>query len=526
MGRAAAIACGALSLWTSGGIAGEIDHIKEPPQGPKVTVDLRSPRVRSAIDGCSRLAAAKGVYGDVIVTLPKGDPLEPRVVGNPVLGPHREDIERCLREALVKVARRLDLESAGPALPRWPWEFTFTMGEPAVQTSIRGATQMFVAPWGLAAQGSGQLRILPLGASKWQTVHQVAGDSLYRIAFDDAGRLLAWWEKEPYFYLFVPGTKAHQTFELPPPPGPEFKYGYGIEDMYFTRDGQSAIVYMHGFIGGRTWVTVAYRYDLASRTAPVLLFRQPGYVLHTSLRGTVHAIPKKADDACEHNFCHPLGAIIAWEISGESATRQVLLDGKARREDLSRVQPVWPSGGSGERIAVLVTEHPFRRHLLRWRWGDRSATFAPVPPGPAAVSDAETMWLTATGDVVEVWLTGERGLEIRRHPPTGTMKVSSLAPLPRRTPNDHPLFDIAGVMERASGDLFLHWGEYLVLVPVSGPARRLDLRTAFRRKSEISSRLLHVRSPEGIWVGIESGKNLDMTFLPEADLESRMTPAP
>jgi hypothetical protein len=81
-------------------------------------------------------------------------------------------------------------------------------------------------------------------------------------------------------------------------------------------------------------------------------------------------------------------------------------------------------------------------------------------------------------------------------------------------------------MERVSGDLFLHWGEYLVLLPVHGPARRLDLRAAFKRKAEISSRLLHVRSPEGIWVGIESGKVLDLTFLPEADLEARMTPAP
>jgi len=29
-----------------------------------------------------------------------------------------------------------------------------------------------------------------------------------------------------------------------------------------------------------------------------------------------------------------------------------------------------------------------------------------------------------------------------------------------------------------------------------------------------------------IWVGIESGKTLDLTFLPQADLEARMTPAP
>ena len=251
-----------------------------------------------------------------------------------------------------------------------------------VQTSIRGATQMFAAPWGLVAQGSGQLRILPLGTSKWQTVHAVTGASLYRIAFDDAGRLLAWWEKEPHFHLFVPGTKAHETFPLPPPPSPEFKYGYGVEDMYFTKDGDGAIVYMHGFIGGRTWVTVAYHYDLARRTAPTLLFRQPGHVLHKSSRVAVHAIPKKPDDACEHNFCHPLGAVIAWEISGTTATKRVLLDGNARKEDLSRVQPVWTSGGDGEQVAVLVDEHPRKRHLLRWRRGDASATFAPLPPGP------------------------------------------------------------------------------------------------------------------------------------------------
>ena len=38
--------------------------------------------------------------------------------------------------------------------------------------------------------------------------------------------------------------------------------------------------------------------------------------------------------------------------------------------------------------------------------------------------------------------------------------------------------------------------------------------------------LRHVRSPEGIWVGIGSGKTPDLTFLPRADVEARMTPAP
>src|SRR3954469_16579995 len=89
-----------------------------------------------------------------------------------------------------------------------------------VSTSIRGATQIFAAPWGLLAQGSGQLRILPLGTSKWQTIHQVTGGNLYRTAFDNGGRMLAWWETEPHIHLFVPRTKAHDTLPLPPPPSP------------------------------------------------------------------------------------------------------------------------------------------------------------------------------------------------------------------------------------------------------------------------------------------------------------------
>jgi hypothetical protein len=327
--------------------------------------------------------------------------------------------------------------------------------------------------------------------------------------------------------MFVPRTNTHETFPLPPPPSPEFKYGFGVENMYFTKDG-GAIVYMHGFVGGRTWVSVAYHYDLARRTPPVMLFRQPGYTLHTSSRMAVVATPKKPDDACEHNFCHPLGEVLAWEISGTKATKRVLLDGNARKEDFSRVQPVWSD--DGERVAVVVTEHPLKRHLLRWRWGDAAATLMPLPPGPPTAYDTETTWLAASGDVVEVWLTEERGLEVRRFPARGTtadgMKVSRLAPLPKRTPHDHPLFSISGVLERAGGDLFLHWGEYLVLLPAQGPARRLDLRTAFKRREEISSRLLHVRSPEGIWVGIEAGRVLDMTFLPQAEIEARMTPAP
>jgi hypothetical protein len=421
------------------------------------------------------------------------------------------------RRLVTLVAAAVAVMGVADAAPRTP------PARPAkVQNTIRGATQMFVAPWGLAAQGSGQLRVLPLGKTRWQVIHQVKGGSLYRIAFDDRGRLLGWWETEPHIHLFQLGTTTHETLALPPAPGPEFKYGWNVEDVLFTPDGTGAIVYMHGFLGGRTWETVAYHYDLVKRSAPTLLFRQPGHPLHTSARATVRAVPKNPTDMCEHTACHPLGAIIAWEIDGAKATRRVLLDGKARKETFARVLPVW--GSDGTWVSVVVEEHPKNRHLLRWRWGDSKATLAVLPPGPDY--DAQMMWVTRSGDVVEPWLTEDRGLEIRRHPVKGKMTVTTLAPHPRRTPRDRPLFHLAGMDERESGDLLLYWGEYLVVVPVSAPPRHLDLRSVFRRKVEFSGRLLHVRDPEGTWIGIENGRNTDFTFLPAAELDARMSPAP
>ena len=50
---------------------------------------------------------------------------------------------------------------------------------------------------------------------------------------------------------------------------------------------------------------------------------------------------------------------------------------------------------------------------------DATATTTVLPGGPDGASDAESMWLTDGGDVIELWLTATRGLEIRRVPPAG-----------------------------------------------------------------------------------------------------------
>lgn len=49
--------------------------------------------------------------------------------------------------------------------------------------------------------------------------------------------------------------------------------------------------------------------------------------------------------------------------------------------------------------------------------------------------------------------------------------------------------------ERANGDILLQWGEYFVVVPPTGPARHLDLRSVFERKMEFSGRLARPVTP-------------------------------
>jgi hypothetical protein len=313
---------------------------------------------------------------------------------------------------------------------------------------IQGASRVFPAAWGLVAQGSGMLQILPEGKSAWQTVHAVKGDSLYRVAFDDGGRLMASWEKEPYFHLFVPKQNQHLTFAKPPAPSPEFKYGYNLADLHFSKDGTAAIVYMHGFLGGRRWSTVAYH----------------------------------------------------------------------------RIRPVWTD--DEERVAVVIQEHPRGRHLLRWRAGEPTAEFRPLLEGPDY--DTMDMRLTRSGDVVESWLTAERGLEVRRHSlRSGEMKVRSLPPHPRRTPHDHPLFGVNASMERKNGDVVLFWGEYLIVLPLAGgPSRRLDLRAFSGSRSEFAGLALYLPAPEGFWVGRDVGRAFDFAYLPFADFEKRATALP
>jgi hypothetical protein len=319
----------------------------------------------------------------------------------------------------------------------------------------------------------------------------------------------------------VPSKKIHRKLAKPAAPSAEYKYGYAVADLYFTSDGDGAIVYMTGFLGGRTWGTVAYHYDLAGSSEPTLLYQQTGHSLHRSARNAVYALAQDDQTACEHNSCQPLGSITAWEIAGTKATRRVLLAPPAKNA-FSRVRLVDGSDDAG--VAVLVTEHPHKRHMVRWRTGDAKAEFHPLPAGPTY--DTEAMRLMKNGDLIEIWLTGERGLLIKRVSARTEEVIATLEPLPRRTPNDRPLFKIDRSFERSQGDLALHWGEYLVQLPAEGAVQRLDMRPLFKGNRELAGNVLYVPAPEGFWISNEVGRALEMRFLPVADMHARARTLP
>src|SRR5262245_53309671 len=83
---------------------------------------------------------------------------------------------------------------------------------------LRGASSVVPAGDGLLSTGGPALRYLAPGASRWETLHRQAGDTLSRVAADDSGQVLAAWEKDPFIHYFVLASKQHAQLPRPKPP--------------------------------------------------------------------------------------------------------------------------------------------------------------------------------------------------------------------------------------------------------------------------------------------------------------------
>lgn len=394
----------------------------------------------------------------------------------------------------------------------------------STEARLRGASTLRSVGGGtLVTYGGATLRALRPGTKAWEAVHTVQGDNLYRLDGDATGRLLAAWETEPVFHLFTPGQKADVTYPKPTCPWPEV-HGFHLQDLFFLPGGHAALVFMEGDLRGAREVTVAFRVSLDGPAEPRLLFRQDGYPLWRSARGAVFAVPRDLAKICSHERCD-LALVVGYEVADAGVTPRTLYtvpNTAARR--------IWLVEGSTEaQLALVIDLHPPRRHaLLTWRYGDTQATYRPfvepLPSQPALLLEGDHLLQVRRleADPGEHWTRS--GLEVRRLTPEAKGQALTLPPFPPGDPDASPDAEVHDVGFRQDGQVWVHWGNHLVLLPPGAPPKAVDLEPLLKRRNEWGGVDVYVAEPEGLWLAIEVGAGRDFVHVPFADLEKRAKP--
>lgn len=380
-------------------------------------------------------------------------------------------------------------------------------------------TVMSVPDGSVVAIGGPALRRRPAGASRWEALHTVAGDDLYRVAADDGGRLLAVWSKEPLIHLFSPADKLHVTFPKPKASSAEIAR-FDIAGVAFAPSGLDALVTMTGTVQvttgrerGPSWSTSVYKVALDGKSPARLLFRlDHAYLLQVSPRGLVFAMNKYPGRRCDHQECL-VSAIVAYELAGDGVTARTLLDASSLGVNRVRVMR-----GSDERRVAVMLDAGLPRHLevLRWRYGEAKAERRAV--NASLIEDQTRLLYTKSGDVVELRRVDGK-LEVWRHGAGGDdTKTAELREL------RHDDLHIYGYGERADGAMWLHWGDHLGLLSAGGQARSYDLAALVTKHTEFGGDV-YIKDPEELWVAIES-RGRDYARVSFADAEKRAKPWP
>lgn len=382
---------------------------------------------------------------------------------------------------------------------------------------LRGAATVLPTAGGVVAVGGPSLRRLAPGGQRWETLHTVKGDNLYRVAADEAGRVLAAWSKERLIHLFGAGKVARTSF--PKPAAPPGVTGFEISTLAFVPGGRDALAIMTGRVQvatgsfrGPSWSTSAYRIALDGQTVERLLFRvDHGYRLHTSPFGAVFAMPKNPGQKCDHNECS-ITAVVAQEIAGDGARERVLW--RTPELEVGRASVL---RGSDERRVDLLLEltRPRRLELLRWRYGDARPETRTLPWTDSA--DATLFW-TRAGELLRFRKHDDR-LEIERLLPQGAAPVATLGALQSMDLGLH------GLGERDDG-LWVHYGDHVGLLAPGKPPRAFDLAPRLPRRHEWAGADVHVAAADQLWVGIDGPGNRDYLRVDLADADRRATPWP
>ncbi len=397
---------------------------------------------------------------------------------------------------------------------------------PSSATRLRGTSSLVPMPdGGLLSLGGSSLRLLPPGAKRWETLHQVPKGNLYRVSVNDAGGVLAAWESEPVVHYLLPRSKRHVTLPRPsvPPPGIS---GFGLQYLAFATNGRDALIRMEGSTPHRTGpsrgerkVYMLYRVPLDGTGAPELLYTVDGaQLVQMGPRVAAYLIPTVLGPTCDAHMLCEFSSLIAYELTNTGVTQKTLLtQEQVRMAGARRV-----TGSDDDRL-VLQIETSGARHergLLTWRRGDAKADYRPLP---GRIDDANRLLVMKSGALVELVKLEEDALEIRHTLPDGRQTTTRL-----RAPEDLDTVDSDphGIGERGDGTLWAHWGDYVLLFPPGTPPRAYSIASLLGRRDDWAGVDLYVSNPESLWVGVEIGAGRDFVRVPFAQLEKGAKPWP
>lgn len=383
---------------------------------------------------------------------------------------------------------------------------------------VYAVTTMLNAPDGaLISVGFNALRRMAPGAKKFETLHAIKGDSLYRVAMNDRGGLLAAWEKDPSIHYF---TRDRRHIRLPKPASPrENLYDLRVEELHFLPNGRDALVHMRGRESNLTTnYDVTFRVALDDRTPPEPVAQVSGArKIDMTADRAIYVLPKRPGQRCEHLSCNPVEAVVAdfFDADG-NARRKTLLDGKTM--EIVNVHVVW--GQKSPSILLRVALPRNQDLLARFQPGALKPDLWPLKSiGPY---DDELLHALATGELLQV-KADEKGLTLTRHLLDGSQQVSTVPANIDRRDWDR---QVRGFGARRDGRIWVHWGRHLLLFgknPSEAP-RSHDLEPLLARFTEWADADIYVPGQDALWVGLDRTRSRDYVRLNLADLEKRARP--
>jgi hypothetical protein len=364
--------------------------------------------------------------------------------------------------------------------------------------------------------GGNALKRMAAGTRRFETLHAIKGDALYRVAMNDSGELLATWEKDPSIHYF---TRDKRHMVIPKPVSPrETISEFRIEGLYFLPNGRDALVHMEGR-ENHLGYEVTFRVPLDGKTPaePVAQIVAARKVDMTAQRA-IYVLPKKPGQMCEHLTCNPVAAVVAdfFDADG-NAQRKALLDGSEM--EMINANVVW--GEKSDTILLRVALPKNEDVFVRFRPGVEKPDIWPLKG--FSPYDDRNLHALANGEVLQVLHERDEGLTIIRHLLDGTQQVTTVPEVRSRADWDR---NVRGFGVRRDGRVWVHWGRHLLLLGKNPKDTPLDydLEPLMARFTEWADVDVYHPARDALWVGLDRTRSRDFARVNLADAEKRAKP--